>query len=168
MLKEFGMSPKRLKAKGTEVQSDDVSVIAARAALETYSSRRFPLFTEDTGLWVTSLGGFPGPYASFAYRTIGVAGLLELARSSKDRSAEFRSAVAYCAGRGVNVFEGRLKGRLALEARGRNGFGFDPVFIAEGDDRTLAELSVREKCEVSHRARALRALADWLTSRRRR
>lgn len=111
------------------------------------------------------LGGFPGPYASYVYRTIGLAGLLSLLPGSGDRSAEFVSAVAYATRRGrPRLFVGRLKGKIAEEPRGSGGFGFDPVFVPDGASRTLAELSLREKCAISHRAIALRALGGWLVS----
>ncbi|MDV3277696.1 MAG: hypothetical protein LYZ69_04425 [Nitrososphaerales archaeon] len=166
-MKEFGLAPGRLRGKGMEVQSADVSTIARLSAAETFRRYRRPLFAEDTGLFMTSLRGFPGPYASFVYATIGLEGLLELASKTRDRSAEFVSAVAYVSsGIGPKVFVGRLRGRLASRPSGSHGFGFDPVFIPVGYSKTLAELSLREKCEISHRASALRALGEWLTSER--
>lgn len=144
-------------------------MIAARAASETFRRYGRPLFTEDTGLAVTSLHGFPGAYASYVFRTIGPAGLLELLSRSASRTAEFVSAVAYCeSGESPRVFSGSLRGSLATEPRGSHGFGFDSVFLPEGGHRTLAQLSMAEKCTISHRAKALRALGAWLTTRRRR
>lgn len=169
VLKEFGLTPVRLRTKGTEIQSEDVSVIAARAASETFKKYCRPLFTEDTALTVPALRGFPGAYASYVFRTIGPAGLLELLPWSASRTAEFVSAVAFCDSDGrPRVFRGSLRGSLAAEPRGPHGFGFDPVFVPEGSDRTLAELSLAEKCAISHRAMALRSLGGWLTSRWRR
>jgi XTP/dITP diphosphohydrolase len=166
VLGEFGIVPERLKAKGTEIQSEDVSRIASAAALETFRKFGRRLFAEDTGLFVNQLGGFPGPYAAYVCRTIGPAALASLLRSGADMSAEFVSAVAYSQGLGEpKVFVGRLKGRIARRARGTGGFGFDPIFISEGETRTLAELSIEEKCKISHRARALRKFGAWLRSR---
>ncbi len=168
VLAEFGLAPSRLGAKGAELQSDDVTVIAANAASETFSKYRRPIFVEDTGLFVNCLNGFPGTYASFVHRTIGLAGVLELLSSSKDRSAEFVSAVAYAQSTaGPRVFVGRLLGRIARDPRGSNGFGFDPIFVPEDSVLSLAEMSLEAKCAVSHRTRALRAMGEWLISRRR-
>lgn len=91
------------------------------------------------------LGGFPGPYASYVYKTIGPSGLLSLLRGRADRSAEFVSAVAYVDERGGRrVFVGRLGGRLSKSSLGSEGFGFDPIFIPQGETRTLAELTLAE------------------------
>lgn len=166
ILGEFAISPGRLGSKGTEVQSDDVSEIARDAALDSYRRYGRRLFAEDTGLFVDALGGFPGAYASHAFQTIGLAGVLRLLSGKGDRTAEFRSAVAYADGSGMpKVFLGRLRGSISRSPRGSEGFGFDPIFIPEGGTRTLAELSLAEKCSLSHRAAALRGLGAWLRRR---
>ncbi|MDG6898283.1 MAG: non-canonical purine NTP pyrophosphatase [Nitrososphaerota archaeon] len=165
VLSEFGIFPGRLRAKGKEIQSDDVSMIAAGAAVESYRRHRRKLFTEDTGLFVEPLKGFPGAYASHALTTIGLGGLITLMAGRRDRRAEFVSAVAFASGPGKpRIFVGRLRGSISTKVAGSGGFGFDPVFIPEGEGRTLAELSLREKCAISHRAIAMKALGRWLTS----
>jgi XTP/dITP diphosphohydrolase len=81
------------------------------------------------------------------------------------RDAEFVSAIAFCRGSSrVRVFTGRLKGEITKAMRGSNGFGFDPIFMPTGSDRTLAEMSLEEKAAISHRSLALRALGTWLNS----
>lgn len=161
----LGFVLRRLPAKGVEIQSDDVSEIAKTSALATFELAGRPLFVEDTGLFVASLKGFPGPYSAFVSRTVGPEALARLLGNARDRDAEFIGAVAYCWGRSkVRVFAGRLKGRISGRPRGANGFGFDPVFIPEGKRKTLAEMTLEEKCEISHRSLALRALGDWLRS----
>ncbi len=164
-LQQLGITPRRLPTKGTEIQSDDVREIARRAALETFRSARRPLFVEDAGLFVASLRGFPGTYAAFVNRTIGPASVLGLMKGARSRDAEFVSAVAFCRGPSqVHVFVGRLKGEISETMRGSNGFGFDPVFVPAGSERTLAEMSLDEKVAISHRSLALRALGTWLNS----
>jgi XTP/dITP diphosphohydrolase len=166
-LRGFGVALKRLPAKGAELQSDDVVEIARNSAMETFERARRPLFVEDTGLFVPALNGFPGPYASYVNRTIGPECLITLMRGVRKREAEFVSAVAYCSRRSeVRIFSGRLRGRISEAAEGTNGFGFDPVFIPFGSELTLAEMSLEEKSETSHRSLALRALGRWLESRR--
>jgi len=166
-LAEFGVRLGRLRTKGTELQSDDVAVIASAAASRLATLQHKPFFVEDTGLFVKSLAGFPGAYAAFVNRTIGPRGLLRLLAGSSDRSAEFVSAVAYVqASRRPRVFVGRLRGEISLKVRGSRGFGFDPVFVPEGMKRTLGELSLNEKCLVSHRSRALKSFGRWLGSRK--
>lgn len=166
VLSEYGVRLGRLRTKGRELQSDDVAAVAYSAASALAARRDRPFFVEDTGLFVKSLGGFPGAYAAFVHRTIGPEGLLRLLSGSSDRSAEFVSAVAFVGGsRKPRIFRGRLSGSIALHPRGTHGFGFDPVFVPRGSDESLAELSLEEKCRVSHRAKALRAMGTWLVSR---
>jgi XTP/dITP diphosphohydrolase len=162
ILQQFGIRLKRLASKGAEVQSDDVSEIARFAAARCSREYGRSVLVEDTGLFVDSLNGFPGTYASFVCRTLGPSSLLKLL-GGKDRRATFVSSVAYCEPSGEPVvFTGRLSGRI-VRPRGHGGFGFDAVFVPAGLDRTLAELSFREKCAVSHRAIAFRTFASWFT-----
>jgi len=163
VLKEFGIPMGRLPSKGLEVQSDDPSVVAARAADEAYQTFRKPLFVEDTGFFIDALGGFPGTTASYVYKTIGLDGVLRLMEGSKARGARFEGAIAYCDGLAPpRTFVGMLKGRLALKRSGEGGFGYDPIFVPDGGVRTLAEMTLAEKCEVSHRTKAVRGLGKWL------
>jgi XTP/dITP diphosphohydrolase len=122
-----------------------------------------PVIADDTGLEVHALDGAPGVHtARFAgdgarYED-NVAKLVEVMAGQSDRRATFRTVVALVFPDGVEVIaEGRLDGVIGTEPRGSDGFGYDPVFIVDGD-RTLAELGVDEKNQVSHRARAIRAL----------
>lgn len=167
VMKEFDMTLRRVSSKGLEIQSDDPREIALHAVKETYLRFQRSLLTEDTGLFIRALGGFPGAYASHAYGTLGLGPVLKLVGAG-NREAEFVSAVAYCGkGRLPRAFTGNLKGKLSQSPRGKGGFGFDPVFIPDGHIRTLAEMTMSEKCAISHRAKALRALAEWLLSGRR-
>jgi XTP/dITP diphosphohydrolase len=122
---------------------------------------------DDTGLEVVALGGAPGVFtARFAgpeatYED-NVARLLEELEGAADRAARFRTIVALVYADGTEVTaEGALEGRIARERRGSFGFGYDPVFeVEEYGYRTLAEIPEADKNRISHRARALRALAD--------
>ncbi len=167
ILNEFGVHPRRLKTKGQELQSSDPAEVAAHAAVQSYSVHRRPLFVEDTALSVTHLRGFPGTYASFVFNTIGARGVLKLMSGVTNRSAEFISAVAYCDNSlEPKLFVGRLRGRVATQAAGREGFGFDPIFVPTEGEKTLAQMTLPEKCMVSHRAIALRAFGEWLSLNR--
>ncbi len=164
VLRELGIVPCRLPSKGPELQSGDPSEVAVHAAVGAYRTSRKPLFVEDTGLFIESLRGFPGTCASFAFQTLGLEGILKLMDGTSARGAEFVSAVAYCDGSSEpRVFVGRLKGRVALRPLGARGFGFDPIFVPTGARRTLAQITLSEKCAISHRASALRAFGRWLS-----
>ncbi len=167
VLKDFAISVRRLSTKGSELQSSEPSEIAAFAASQAFRSFRRPLIVEDTGFFIQSLQGFPATYASYAFRTIGIDGILRLLQGANKRDAEFLSAVSYCEGPAAPItFTGRLKGKIALRPSGEHGFGFDPIFVPTGERRTLAEMSLAQKCVLSHRALALRAFGTWLKSRR--
>lgn len=142
-----------------EIRDDDVGVIAKRKAEYAYSMLGVPLMTDDTCFCISVLGGFPGPYAAYVQRTIGNPGILRLLGGKPDRRAYFETAIAFADGEGIRVFRGKIEGKV-VSPRGSDGFGYDPIFEWEG--RTLAELSLEEKSRVSHRARALTLLKDWL------
>jgi XTP/dITP diphosphohydrolase len=142
-----------------EIQSDDLAEIAARGAREAATEAEGPVFVEDSGLFVDALAGFPGPYSSYVYDTLGIERVADLARAQDDRSARFRSVIAYCDGGTVETFEGSVVGRI-VAPRGEGGFGYDPIF--EHGGRTFAEMNPEEKNAVSHRGRALATFADWL------
>jgi XTP/dITP diphosphohydrolase len=132
-----------------------------------------PALADDTGLFVDALDGRPGVYsARYAGRSASYADNVEKLLGELDgvpdtmRVARFRSviAVAYPDGGSFTV-EGLLEGSIAKSPRGSEGFGYDPVFVPAGaSGRTLAELTAEQKNELSHRGRALRALAEKLTS----
>ncbi|MFB6086661.1 MAG: RdgB/HAM1 family non-canonical purine NTP pyrophosphatase [Halodesulfurarchaeum sp.] len=144
-----------------EVQADDVAEIAARGAQEAYEALEGtdPVVVDDTGFYIHALDGFPGPYAAYVDDTLGIERVWNLASDLAEKSASFRCAIGYADDERVKTFEGRVDGSL-VAPRGEGGFGYDPIFEYEG--RTFAELAMGEKNEISHRARALTKLAEWL------
>lgn len=163
ILAEYGISAAMIKVKVMEVQDDDIERIAEISALNALREVNLPLIVEDAGLFIEALNGFPGPYSSYVYRTIGVRGVLRLMEGVEDRRASFKSAVAYCdPGGELRCFQGVVHGRITREARGDRGFGFDPIFEPDEEPtRTFGEMSVEEKNKLSHRAKALRKFAEW-------
>lgn len=146
-----------------EIQSDDLTSIALYSAVQASIYLKDLFFVEDAGLYVTSLNGFPGPFSSYVYKTIGVEGILKLLSGFSDRTAFFKSVIVLHHPRqGFRVFEGVVKGLISLEARGSGGFGFDPIFIPEGHTKTFAEMDLETKNSLSHRGKAFRAMVNWL------
>ena len=138
-----------------------MAAFSAKVASRTY---RRALIVEDAGLFIESLHGFPGPFSSYSYKTLGIGGLLSLLDGTRSRRASFKSAVAYCDPAGEpRVFEGLVTGMISRSPSGANGFGFDPVFVPSGSRRSMGQLTLEEKCEVSHRGEALRKFAAWYT-----
>lgn len=142
---------------------EENALLKARAVTEATG---LPSLADDTGLEVDALDGAPGvETARFAgdgarYED-NVKKLLAVLEGRSDRTARFRTAVALVFPDGVEVTaDGTLDGVIAATARGTEGFGYDPVFEVNG--KTLAEMSTEEKNHRSHRARAIRALAESL------
>ena len=128
-------------------------------------------FADDTGLEVDALGGEPG-VRSARYATDGHDDeankrlLLERMEGKENRSAQFRTALALILGDKEYLFEGIVRGRILNEQRGVGGFGYDPVFAPENEERSFAEMSDEEKNAISHRGRAVRKLAEFLKEQR--
>jgi XTP/dITP diphosphohydrolase len=136
-------------------------------AIAFFEQTGIPCFADDTGLEVAALDGAPGVYSA---RYAGpandaqanMAKLLAALADKADRSARFRTVIAWYDGQELRFFEGELRGHIGFAARGDMGFGYDPIFIPEGDARTLAELSADEKNAISHRGLAVRKFAAYL------
>ena len=126
-------------------------------------------FADDTGLEVEALGGAPGVHSA-RYATDGhdfAANnrlLLKNLEGVENRRARFRTVISLILNGEEHLFEGRVEGRILDRETGHEGFGFDPLFVPDGCERTFAEMSPEEKNAVSHRGRAVRKLAEYLHS----
>ena len=127
-------------------------------------------FADDTGLEVDALNGEPGVHsARYAEGTdhdseANMCKLLSKMSNVKDRTARFRTVISLIINGVEHQFEGRVEGRIATEKHGKEGFGYDPIFIPEGYNKSLAELGEEVKNQISHRARAVKKLAEYLSS----
>ena len=162
ILKGFGVNIRHAKLSYPEIRGDDPSEIAADSARKLKAEIKPPFFVEDTGLFVEALDGFPGAYAAWVIRKIGIKGFLRLMKGVQNRKAAFRTAVALYDGKRVLVFTGEAKGSIARAEKGRGGFGYDPIFIPRGFTETFAQMRADEKDALSHRRKALVELADYL------
>ncbi|GAB4132122.1 MAG: non-canonical purine NTP diphosphatase [Bacteroidia bacterium] len=133
---------------------------ALQKARYVFSHTGIPALADDTGLEVEALHGAPGVYSA---RYAGeeknpqnnIRKLLQELNGKSNRIARFRTVMAFCNGTSEWVFEGVVNGVITTGPRGDKGFGYDPVFIPDGFDRTFAEMTSEEKNSCSHRARAL-------------
>ena len=127
-------------------------------------------FADDTGLEVDALKGEPGVHsARYAEGTdhdseANMRKLLSKMANVKDRTARFRTVISLIINGVEHQFEGRVEGRIATEKHGTEGFGYDPIFIPEGYNKSFAELGEEVKNQISHRARAVKKLAEYLSS----
>ena len=150
-----------------EPQSDDLVTVARSkisqgvALLAGAGMADSALLVEDAGLFIDALRGFPGVYSSSVLEKLGLDGILTLLQGREQRTALFGCCAAMWDGERLLIGEGTCTGEMAQEARGEHGFGYDPLFIPDGegaDDRTFAQMSVEEKERSSHRSRAYEQL----------
>ena len=125
------------------------------------------MLVEDSGLAIEAWGGFPGALVKWVEKSAGLEALARMLDAFPDRSAVAVCAIAYCDGGEVVTARGEVRGTIAPEPRGSGGFGWDVLFVPEGEERTFAEMSAAEKDGVSHRRRAWDALALRLPLQRR-
>ena len=154
-----------------EPQADDLETVAsakinqAKSMVQETPLADSAILVEDSGLFIDSLDGFPGPFSSYVERSVGLNGILKLLDGTEERRAEYRAvAILEVEGREL-LATGVCQGVIAEECLGERGFGYDPIFVPdEGDGRTCAQMSSEEKSEISHRGRALKAMSELLKS----
>lgn len=126
-------------------------------------------FADDTGLEVEALNGAPGVYSA-RYAGLqrsdadNIEKLLQSLQGQENRRARFRTSITLILDGQQHQFEGIVTGSIATEWKGDKGFGYDPVFIPDGHDRTFAQMSAEEKNAISHRGRATQELVRFLKS----
>lgn len=138
----------------------------------TYVHQRYHVncFADDTGLEVDALGGRPGVHSAHyagAQRNSedNIQLLLHELAAHKNRSAQFRTVITLWLNDAMHQFEGTVRGTIATERSGEQGFGYDPIFIPEGHPHSFARMTADEKNRISHRGRAVRQLVHFLTNR---
>lgn len=142
------------------------SLQKAEYVLQHYNT---PCFADDTGLEVEALHGAPGVYsARYAgnHRNTddNIALLLQNLKNDTNRKAQFRTVITLIGVEAQPIFfEGIIRGEIIAEKRGSSGFGYDPVFVPEGHSKTFAEMTLEEKNQLSHRAIAVKKLAEYLS-----
>lgn len=164
ILSEYDLELEMVKEKMLEIQNDDIEIIAKTSIKEAQTRVSGPIIVEDAGLFIKELNGFPGPYSAYTHQTLGCKWILKLLDGVEDRTAEFKSAVAYtkdAKSPTVKTFQGVVKGEISKKMCGDTGFGFDPIFIPEQLDRTFGEIRLDEKTKYSHRGMALKEFASW-------
>ena len=140
-------------------------MIKARWVKDRYG---YDCFADDTGLEVSSLGGEPGVFsARYAGENhdsqANMKLLLENLKDKEDRQARFRTVIALIEGEAEHLFEGIVEGEIIKEPKGNSGFGYDPIFVPAGYNKTFAEMSADEKNSISHRGRAVAKLIEYFS-----
>ncbi len=148
-----------------EIQSLDLSTIIEYKAKEAYKQVLSPVLVEDTSLRFFALGKLPGPFIKWFLTELGTSGLCRLLDDSSERSALAEVQFGLYDGQSFQIFIGAREGSIALTPRGKNGFGWDSIFIPSGYHKTWAEMTDEESQETSMRRSALKELEGYLKRR---
>ena len=147
--------------------ADTLEGNARQKAMYIYENYGMDCFADDTGLEVEALGGAPGVFSA-RYAGDGhdseanMQKLLKELAGKENRKAQFRTVICLIRNGKEHLFEGIVKGEIIQEKRGGAGFGYDPIFVPEGYDLTFAELGDDVRNTISHRARAVEKLCQFL------
>lgn len=151
--------------------ADNLVDNALQKARYVYEKCGIPCFADDTGLEVDALNGAPGVYsARYAGEQkdskLNMLLLLKNMNGKTNRNARFRTIIAYIDEKQEeHIFEGEIKGKIIENMAGENGFGYDPIFVPEGYEKTFAELSSEIKNTISHRARAMEKFLSYINNK---
>ena len=164
---KYGIAVDQLMAPYPEIQADTLAEVVESGLSWLWGEHGKPVIIDDSGLFIDSQKGFPGVYSAYVLKTMGCRGIIQLMKgedAKKDEGAmkaNFQCCAGYMDEDGdITIAEGRVDGTITLEMRGDGGFGFDPIFVPAGHERTFAEMSLSEKNQLSHRARAFENLAE--------
>jgi XTP/dITP diphosphohydrolase len=131
-----------------------------------FSQYHIPCFADDSGLEVVALNGEPSVHSAYYSGSrdfnSNIALVLKKLQGRSNRTAHFKTVITLVAPAIQKQFEGILKGQILVEKRGEQGFGYDPIFLPDGYQKTLAEISLTEKNKISHRAQAVDKLIMFL------
>lgn len=155
----FGLNLCFIKEFLEEIQSDSLCEISKKKAQDAFDKFGKPVLVEDAGLFINELDGFPGPYSSYVFKTIGNDGILNLLK--RNRAAYFASVFSFCSEDCLKSFEARLSGVIAEQPSGK-GWGYDPIFVPHDANQTFAQLA--DKNAISHRFMAFKKFASWYNS----
>ena len=138
-------------------------------ALHVAKTYGYPCFADDTGLLANALNGAPGVYSAryagdHKDTDANIEKLLRELANTRDRSARFETVIALVLQGETHLFKGVVSGTIIQEKKGTGGFGYDPVFVPDGYDKTFAELPPQVKNRISHRARAIEKLIHFLSA----
>ncbi len=173
-LSHFGIEVKSQSESGINIEVEETGKTfkenADLKASAIFNSLKVPVIADDSGLCIDYIDGGPGVY-SHRFAGEGASDLdrinkaLELLKGvpTEKRTARFKCCVCYIDKKGEkHFFEGTAEGIIGTEPHGTNGFGFDPIFHYEGDERSFAEYSPEEKNAVSHRGQAVSKFIDYI------
>jgi inosine triphosphate pyrophosphatase len=146
-----------------EIQEVDTEAIAKAKAMLGAQLANGPCVVEDTSLQFHALGGMPGPYIKWFQQSLGSEGLYKILYAYEDKSATAVCTLAFCPYPHADpvLFTGTISGTIVEPVQGK-GFGWDSIFVPDGQTKPFSSMSTEEKNKLSHRGKAVRQWADWL------
>lgn len=160
-----GLNVQAKKLEILEIQALEVEEVAKAKALSAFQITGCPVIVDDTGMSIDALNGLPGALVSWFLDTLRPEGILKLMTGEENRKASVSTCIAYADQSGVFTFTGTIQGKIPESLRGENGFGYDPIFIPDGYDKTYAEMTGEEKNEISMRKIALLKFKEFMSKK---
>lgn len=141
-----------------EIQAVDVADVVEEKAKVAYKIANEPVLVEDTGLSIEAWGGLPGALIKWFMKTVNNDGILKMMKAESNRAAIATTYLAYFDGVKTHTFTGSIKGMIPESIKGESGFGWDPIFVPEGSNKSFAEMTSEEKNDLSMRAKAFQSM----------
>lgn len=160
----FGIEMVHINREYDEVQTQYLEEVVDKGMKQLQKEGLNDFMIDDSGLFINSLGGFPGVYSAFVQKTIGNKGILRLMDGVADRSAVFKCCIGCNIGNERIIVTGTCPGEILCKEQGTDGFGYDPIFSPNGEF-SFAEMSSKTKNKMSHRGNAIQLLIDELKNR---
>jgi non-canonical purine NTP pyrophosphatase (RdgB/HAM1 family) len=146
-----------------EIQSLNIDEVITEKAKTAYQKIKKPVLVEDVSFEIDAINGLPGPFVKFFLQRLGTVGIIKIV-GNKSTKTKVTAAVAIYDGVTLKIFKDKVSGTLSKTSKGESGFGFDRIFIPKGYKQTYAQMDPKLKDKISHRAKALKKLKEYLTS----
>lgn len=143
-----------------ELQGDAEKIIEKKVE-DAFKLIKKPCFVDDTSFEIESLNGLPGPYIKFFLNKMTASGIYQMVKNFKNKKVQVRCLIGYHDGRIVKTFNVVVKGKI-VSPKGKQGFGFDSIFMPDGYDKTYAQMHKDEKNKISHRRKVLKKFLKYL------
>lgn len=166
ILAKYGVDTLWLKRKYEEDNEDDIEDVAKKAAKKLADEMKTPIVLEDTGLFFEAYNGFPGPAPKFVFKTIGYKGIFKLL-DGESRKAYFKTVAAFCeSGKEPITFSGEMHGTITQKIfntdKDFDYMPYDRIYIPDGTDSTISDMTMEQKNALSQRGKAFRKLGEYL------
>lgn len=158
----LGFSVEGVSIELPEIQDIEVDKIIESKVRSAYEKIKKPIIVEDTGLYFEYMNGFPGALIKWMIKSIGDKGISNLLNLFENKKAYAKTSIGYFNGNEFKLFNGTIRGKISEIPKGKNGFGWDTIFIPDGFEKTFAEMTNEEKNKLSMRKIAFEKLKKFL------